>query len=70
MSVGLGGHLVLAVVLHAPEQWPWQRAGFYGLAVGLSVYIVVQLARSLWWLAKGRSGQESPGSEESGGPPW
>ncbi|MEW6545174.1 MAG: hypothetical protein AB1411_16405 [Nitrospirota bacterium] len=55
ISLGLGGHIVLALVLHAPESWPWDKAGLYGLLVGLSVYISFQLSRSLWWMIKGRA---------------
>ncbi len=53
LSLGLGGHLVLAVVLHAPEQWPWHQAGGYALLSGIAVYVVVQVARSLWWTLRG-----------------
>lgn len=50
LSFGVGGHLALAMVLHAPERWPWHRAGGYGLLMGVAVYVVVQLGRSLWWM--------------------
>lgn len=53
VCVGLGGHIVLGVILHAPEQWPWRDAGVHGLLVGLSVYVAVQLIRSIWWLIRG-----------------
>lgn len=55
LSIGSGGHLVLAMVLHAPEQWPWHQAGTYALLSGLTVYVVVQVGRSLWWTFKGKS---------------
>lgn len=53
ICLGLGGHIVLGVILHAPEKWPWREAGVHGLLVGLSVYVAVQLIRSVWWLIRG-----------------
>ena len=55
LCLGLGGHIVLGVILHAPEKWPWTDAGVHGLLVGLSVYVVVQLVRSVWWLIRGKT---------------
>ena len=55
LCLGLGGHIALAVVLHAPERWPWSHAGLYGLIVGVAVYVSVQLIRTLWWAVRGRS---------------
>lgn len=54
ICLGLGGHLVLGLILHAPEAWPWKEAGTAGLLVGLSVYVVVQLGRSALWIWKGK----------------
>lgn len=48
LCLGLGGHIALAFVLHAPDLWPWSRAGLYGIFSGLAVYAVVQLCRVLW----------------------
>lgn len=59
LCLGLGGHMALAVVLHAPERWPWSHAGLYGLVLGVGVYGVVQLIRALWWAVRGRSKTES-----------
>ncbi|MER3422108.1 MAG: hypothetical protein C4293_01585 [Nitrospiraceae bacterium] len=53
LSIGLGGHIVLGLTLHTPELWPWNKAGVYGLLVGLSVYVSVQLVRSMWWVIRG-----------------
>jgi hypothetical protein len=52
ISLGIGGHLVLAIVLHRPEQWPWHRAGTYALITGLAVYGMVLLGRFLWWFIR------------------
>jgi hypothetical protein len=49
LCLGVGGHIALAFVLHAPDLWPWQRAGFYGLLSGVAVYVAVQATR---WLSK------------------
>lgn len=50
ICVGVGGHIALGVVLHAPGFWPWNMTGFYGLLSGLAVYGVVQGVRSAWRL--------------------
>ena len=50
LSFGLGGHVALGMMLHAPELWPWDKAGVYGLLVGLSVYVAIQVLRSIWWV--------------------
>jgi hypothetical protein len=50
LSVGIGGHVVLALMLHTPNIWPWDKAGVYGLLIGISVYVALQLVRSLWWI--------------------
>ncbi|MBI3602854.1 MAG: hypothetical protein HY205_00185 [Nitrospirae bacterium] len=54
ICLGLGGHVVLGLILHAPDAWPWRDAGTYGLLVGLSVYAVVQLGRACWWFIRRR----------------
>jgi hypothetical protein len=63
ICLGLGGHVVLGLILHAPDAWPWRDAGTYGLLVGLSVYAVVQLGRAFWWFIRrrGRPSVESHG---------
>lgn len=45
LCLGAGGHIALGFVLHAPELWPWSRAGLYGLMGGLTIYIGVQGVR-------------------------
>ena len=55
LCLGLGGHIALAIILHNPDVWPWSQAGFRGLLVGVSVYIIVQVIRSLWWFIRGRT---------------
>lgn len=54
LCLGIGGHLALGFVLHAPELWPWSRAGLYGLLTGLAVYALVQISRLVWRVARKR----------------
>jgi hypothetical protein len=56
LCLGVGGHIALGVMLHAPDLWPWSRAGLYGLLSGLGLYAVVQVSRSIWRLS--RNGKE------------
>ncbi len=58
ICLGLGGHIALAVVLHAPDLWPSSKAWLYGLLSGLALYVVVQVIRSLWWIFRGKSSDE------------
>jgi hypothetical protein len=61
LSFGLGGHVVLGMMLHAPGLWPWDKAGIYGLLVGLSLYVAIQVLRSIWWvITEGRRSRRSP----------
>lgn len=56
LCLGAGGHVALAFVLHAPDLWPWSRAGLWGLISGLALYALVQLLRFTWRsLRRGRS---------------
>jgi hypothetical protein len=50
LCLGIGGHIALGVMLHAPDLWPWSTAGFYGLLSGLIVYGLVQGGRMMWRL--------------------
>lgn len=59
LCLGAGGHLALAFVLHAPDLWPWSRAGLYGLLSGVALYTVVQVARFVWSRFKS-SGTDHP----------
>lgn len=54
LCLGIGGHLALGFVMHAPELWPWSRAGLYGLLSGLAVYALVQVCRLVWRVARNR----------------
>ena len=64
ICLGLGGHIALAVVLHAPDMWPWSTAWLYGLLSGVALYVVVQVIRSLWWVFRGRNNEEPDAAED------
>ena len=50
LCLGVGGHIALGVVMHAPGLWPWSTTGLYGLLSGLAVYGLVQAGRGGWKL--------------------
>lgn len=58
ICLGFGGHIALAVVLHAPDMWPWSKAWLYGFLSGLTLYVMVQVVRSLWWMCRGKNTDE------------
>lgn len=63
LCLGIGGHVALGVMLHAPDMWPWSTAGFYGLMSGLAVYALVQTARAIWkMLRTSKTRDETPSS--------
>lgn len=45
LCLGIGGHIALGVVMHAPGLWPWSTTGFYSLLSGLAVYGLVHAGR-------------------------
>ena len=59
VCLGLGGHIALGLLLHAPDQWPANSLWLYGLLFALSVYVCVQLLRSVWWLWRGERAADS-----------
>jgi uncharacterized membrane protein len=63
LCLGIGGHIALGFVLHAPELWPWSRAGLYGLFSGLAVYALVQISRLIWRAARKRQVSESSSAD-------
>ena len=65
ICLGLGGHIALALLLHAPEQWPVNTLWLYGVSLTLSVYVCVQLLRSAWWFFKGERPEESDSQERT-----
>lgn len=63
LCLGAGGHLALGFVLHAPEIWPWSRAGLYGLLSGLAIYTSVQVVRFIWTRFKSDRTDKSLGGD-------
>lgn len=61
LCLGVGGHIALGVVLHAPGLWPLNTAALYGLLSGLAVYALAQTVRAIWKWARPAStnGQKS-----------
>ncbi|HEY6084259.1 MAG TPA: hypothetical protein VIU63_02620 [Nitrospira sp.] len=68
LCLGVGGHVALGVMLHAPDLWPLSTAGFYGLLSGLLVYGGVQGLRALWRVL--RPSSESVPSDGKSGSSW
>jgi hypothetical protein len=66
LCLGVGGHVALGVILHAPDLWPWSTVGLYGLLSGLAVYALVQGTRGLWRLfTSSRQGKQEHSSDSS-----
>lgn len=50
ICLGAGAHIILGMILHAPESWPLSTAWVNGILLSLSLYVLVQVIRSLYWL--------------------
>ena len=60
LCLGLGAHVTLGLVLHGGEAARTETYGLYGILISVSIYVLVQLGRSVWWLLRGeRSEQET-----------
>ncbi|UCE63424.1 MAG: hypothetical protein JSU59_11290 [Nitrospirota bacterium] len=49
LCVGLGAHVTLGMVLHGQEGWSGATFALYGILISVSLYVLVQLGRSVWW---------------------
>ncbi len=70
VCMGLGGHIALALLLHAPaDQWPDRAPWFYvvgfSISLSFSVYVGVQLIRSVWWFVRGERSEEAESQDET-----
>jgi hypothetical protein len=54
LSIGLGGHVALGVVLHDPSPRQWQDIGWNVVFFGLCIYILFQGGRSLFLFLRSR----------------
>ncbi len=54
VSMGAGAHIALGMILHSPDTWDWNHTAVHTILIGLSVYVVAQIGRSLWWFIRGR----------------
>ena len=52
LCIGLGAHVTLGLVLHGQEGWSGATYATYGILISLSIYVLVQLGRSVWWWLK------------------
>lgn len=59
ICLGVGGHVALGVLLHAPDLWTLREAGLNGLLSGLAIYAAVQAVRLAWWMWKAPAGPHS-----------
>ncbi len=59
ICLGVGGHVALGVILHAPDLWTLREAGLNGLLSGLAIYAAVQAGRWAWWMWKAPVGPHS-----------
>jgi len=59
LCLGLGAHVTLGLVMHDVQAWPAQTFGIYGVLISLAIYVVVQLIRSIWWIMRGESTEDS-----------
>ena len=49
LCFGLGAHVTLGMVLHGQGEWSGPTYATYGILISLSIYVLVQLGRSVWW---------------------
>jgi hypothetical protein len=54
ISIGLGGHVALGVVLHDPSPRQWQDIGWNVVFFGLFIYVLFQGGRSLFLVLRTR----------------
>ena len=54
LSIGLGGHVALGLVLHDPSGRQWQDAGWNAFFIGLFIYVLFQGGRSIYLVIRAR----------------
>jgi len=58
LCLGLGAHVTLGLVLHGQNDWAGTTYSIYGILISLSIYVLVQLGRSIWWLFRANRSAE------------
>jgi hypothetical protein len=59
LSIGIGGHIALGLVLHDPAQH-WQEMGWKALFIGVLAYVSVQAGRSIFYAIRSRKVKPDP----------
>lgn len=59
LSIGIGGHIALGLVLHDPAQH-WQEMGWNALFIGVFVYVAVQAGRSIFFAVRSHRVKPDP----------
>ena len=60
LSIGLGGHVALGLVLHDPSGRQWQDAGWNAFFIGLFIYVLFQGGRSIYLVIRTRRSKPQP----------
>jgi hypothetical protein len=47
LSIGLGGHVALGLMLHDPTSELWRNIGWKAFFIGLFIYAAIQACRSI-----------------------
>jgi len=61
LSIGLGGHVALGIVLHDPSPKQWQDIGWNVVFFGFFIYILFQAARSVFIVVRARRANRQQG---------
>ena len=59
LCLGIGAHVTLGLILHGDQDRPIDSYVPYGFLISLSIYVCVQLVRSVWWYVKPERSDES-----------
>ena len=65
LSIGLGGHVALGLILHDPTSSLWQNIGWKTFFIGLFIYAVIQAGRSIVMAIRSRRMKRSIAASRS-----
>jgi hypothetical protein len=54
LSIGLGGHVALGLILHDPSSELWRNIGWNAFFIGLFIYAAIQACRSIFVAIRAR----------------